>query len=92
MLTGPTLGLFVSILLGFSLLAWLGLNIGPRAAAVASELRARAGGRRAGSAAYIACWVLLFPVMLLVCIGGGVARWITDLEGGERADRRAHDT
>lgn len=36
-----------------------------------------------GIAAYIACWVFLFPVMLTICIAGAFLGWFI-----ERGDKR----
>ena len=31
-----------------------------------------------GVAVYIACWVFMFPVMVVICIGGAIFGWMID--------------
>jgi len=82
MWTLGTIAVFVALLVGLMMLSWLALNIIPRAVAVASamHLRASAWGP-AGVAAYVVCWVLLFPLMLAICIGAALFDWFLELRG-----------
>lgn len=82
MWTLGTIAVFVALLVGLMSISWLALNILPRAASVAAALRARATAwGPVGTVAYIACWVLLFPLMILICFVGGVIDLIIELKG-----------
>jgi len=46
-----------------------------------------------GVAAYVACWVFMFPVMVSICVAGAIIGWFVDKQNDKDArhlNGRAH--
>ena len=94
--TSDNLVLIVAGVVGL-LLIWLAFKLIVRAITVALLLFAWAAEQGfVGVAAYVACWVFLFPVMLAICIIGAVFLWIVDRQNAYSEKRKtlitAHDS
>lgn len=78
MAVGAIVLLIVAVAI-LAVLAWVALNILPRALAVAKNLLEWALEQGfIGVAAYVACWVFMFPVMVVICLVGGGLNWFAE--------------
>lgn len=86
------IGIGAVVVLGFIgfILFRLAVRIFPPALATAVGLFGWAAEQGfIGVAAYVACWIFLFPVMVAICIAGGIFGWLIDKEYEADARKQA---
>ena len=72
-------GLVLAAVFIVLVLVGLALGILGRAVLVATNLFAWASEQGfLGVAVYLACWVFMFPLMVIICLGGAVLMWLVE--------------